>query len=237
MVAVVERLFRSLIREEYDIKFFRGLVQRQRDAAQAGQSIARAEEALQAADRLERDAGPDRDRAAQAGAASEHLRAAQALGFGDTALLNLRRAQALLHLGRAEEALEPVYAAASARPYDVDSRVVHGAVRLALGNLMEAEHEYASVLEEFSGDPDALAGLRAVALARGELRDEEYLPSDEQVRAEDLATAARCLIAAWTASGSVVRRLDALVVGGAGETVLALLRRERARRAAGGQRG
>ena len=192
---------------------------------------------MRAADRLERDAGADRDRTAQAEAASTHLRAAQALGFGDTALMNLHRAQALLHLGRAEEALEPAYAAASARAYDVDSRVVHGAVRLALGNLVEAKHEYASVLEEFSGDPDALAGLRAVALARGELFDEEYLPSDEQVRADDLAAAAGCLIAAWIASGSVSQRLDALAAGGADVAVLAALRRERARRAVGGQGG
>ena len=228
-LAVSERLFRLLFGEEHDIKLFRDLVQRRRNAGRAGRLVALAEEALRAADRVERDAGPDRERTAQAEAARERLAAAQALGFGDTALLNLRRAQALLHLGRAQEALEPAYAAASARPYDVDSRVVHGAVRLALGQLVEAKHEYASVLEEFAGDPDALAGLRAVALARG------TLPSEEDLRAEDLDAAARCLIAAWTASGSVAQRLDALVGGGAKAAVLAPLRRECARRAAGKQ--
>ena len=132
------------------------------------------------------------------------LEAAAQAGFCDQAHLDLRMAEALLLSGKPEEARAPARRAASARPYDVDSRIVHGQVRLALGELHEAAHEFESVLEEFGGDPDAKAGLLAVTLARGKWTVEGT------ETAEDYAKAGDMLIKAWDAADSIKIRIQAL---------------------------
>ena len=134
------------------------------------------------------------------------LAAAERAGFGDQAHLDLRMGEALLLSGKPEEARAPAHRAASTRPYDVDSRIVHGHVRLALGELHEAAHEFESVLEEFGGDPDAKAGLLAVALARGKWTVEGTETAADYAKAGDV------LIKAWDAADSVKDRVQALKV-------------------------
>ena len=149
------------------------------------------------------DPAPLRQAAAEAAAALER---AQRDGYRDHENFQLRLAQALLLQGRVQEALAPAYAAARARPYDVDSRVIHGRIRLALHEVEAARHEFASVLEEFGGDADANAGLRAAHLAAGELP----LSTDEEVETgADRETGAEFLVASWELAGVVRERIDA----------------------------
>ena len=139
-----------------------------------------------------------------AGLALDKLFEADRAGFSDRDHFNMRHAQALLLLRRAGEALTPALAAARARPYDVDSRIIHGRVRLALGQIREAAHEFASILEEFGREADAMDGLRAVSLARGELVYEAEDSDEERARAADL------LLSAWDAAGATQQRLEEL---------------------------
>ena len=145
------------------------------------------------------------------------LSAVRADGPSDNPHLDLLEARALFLAGRAAEARAPAHRAATARPYDVDGRVTHGLICLALDRLDEAAHEFASVLEEFGGDPDAETGRRAVALARGQA------PLDEHALPDDLDTAARLLLTCWRRAGATQGRLLALRARGADPRVVAAL--------------
>ena len=123
---------------------------------------------------------------------------------GNADHLALRRAQALFLLGRPQDALIPARQAAMARPYDVDSRIVLGRIRLALGDLVEAEHEHAAVMEEFGRDPDAITGQRAVALAGG------ALPLEEGLLTADCDAASDLLVAVWDVAKVLEDRVAAL---------------------------
>ena len=118
--------------------------------------------------------------------------------------------------GNLDAALRHARAAALARPYDVDSRLSLGNVRLARNELLEAAHEFDAVIEEFGAEPDAASGRRATILARGEAPVDELAASDA-----DWRDAARLLVGLWSAAGIVERRLAAL--GGADALSLALL--------------
>ncbi len=183
-------------------------IDRLKRSRQAARLVERAESLLADAERLDAAGSPNRAPDGPAQAAFDHLREAESCGYGDADHLNLRTAQALLLLGRAAQALPHAYDAASARPYDVDSRVVHGKIRLALDQLDEALHEYEAVLEEFAGDADALAGVRAVSLARGDIPITDAATHDE--RTDDLQSAALLLVSAWDAAGVVEARIAAL---------------------------
>ena len=110
-----------------------------------------------------------------------------------------------LFLGEIEAALELSYAAADERPYDVDSRIVHGTVRLALNDLDHAEHEFDAVIEEFGAESDAADGRRAAILARGFAPLDELPASDEEWE-----SAAVLLTTLWRIAGVVDERLSAL---------------------------
>lgn len=168
-----------------------------------GDAFQQAERLLEAARRLNRRGEREAVRRG-GGRAVKMLEAAERAGFGDQAHFDLRMAEALLLSGKPEEARTPAHRAASARPYDVDSRIVHGHVRLALGELREAAHEFESVLEEFGGDPDAKAGLLAVALARGQWTVEGTETAEDYVKAGDV------LINAWDAADRVKEHIQAL---------------------------
>ncbi len=192
------------------------VLQRWRAGRRAGRLMQAAELGLGEAEALV-DRG-DLDGAGRAGEeALARLEEAGALGPGDEDHLALLRARGLLLSGRTEEARAPAHRAASARPYDVDSRIVLGLVCLALGDLEAAEHEYASVLEEFGGDPDAERGCRAVSLARG------GFPLEEDLQSEDVAQAAALLRRAWALAGVGAGRLAALATDGAEAEVLRIL--------------
>lgn len=180
-----------------------GLLSWWRRRAAGGDAFQQAEWLLEAARRLSERG--EREAARRGGSqAAKMLAAAERAGFGDRAHLDLRMGEALLLSGKPEEARTPAHRAASARPYDVDSRIVHGHVRLALGELHEAAHEFESVLEEFGGDPDAKAGLLAVTLARGKWTVEGMETAEDYAKAGDL------LIRAWDAADSVKDRIQAL---------------------------
>ena len=154
--------------------------------------------------------------------AAELLERAQRGGYRDFEHFQLRVAQALLLQGRVQEARAPAYAAARARPYDVDSRVIHGRVRLALNELEAARHEFASVLDEFGGDPDANAGLCAARLAAGALP----LSSEDEVETgADRETGAVFLVASWELMGVVQERIDAIQTAGPDPGLVPLLER------------
>ena len=193
------------------------ILDRLRRSRRAARLLQQAEALL--LDAEQRNAAPP-DRATVAALAARALallHEAQASGSSDRAHLDLRLAQALFLLRRPSEALAPARRAAQARPYDVDSRIVHGAVRLALDHLPQAGHEYDAVLEEFNGDPDATAGRRAVALARG------ALPVEEDLIDADLTAAADLLLLAWDAAAAVAARLQALRQSGAEPALLDLI--------------
>lgn len=160
---------------------------------------------------------------AEAGAPGDAAAAIEALaglrreGATDEADLDLLEARALFAAGHPREALAPAHRAADRRPYDVDSRVTHGLICLALDRLTEAEHEFESVLEEFGGDPDAENGRRAVSLAKGKR------PLDEHALPEDVDDAAALLRRCWSRAGAVETRLAALREAGADTAVLAAL--------------
>ena len=130
--------------------------------------------------------------------------------------LDLRLGTAHCFLGDLDAALRHARAAAMARPYDVDSRLSLGNVRLARGELAEAAHEFDAVIEEFGAEPDAASGRRAAILARGDAPVDELAASEEDWRA-----AARLLIGLWSAAGIAEQRLAALTA--ADRRTLALL--------------
>ena len=142
---------------------------------------------------------------AQAQKALERLAVARQEAGSDVGPeMDLLEARALFLAGRAAEALPAAHRAATARPYDVDSRVTHGLICLALDRIDEAEHEFESVLEEFGGDPDAERGRRAVRLAQGQA------PIDEHALPDDLHDAAVVLVRCWRAAGAVSARFAGL---------------------------
>lgn len=110
-----------------------------------------------------------------------------------------------LLLGDLESALDSAYAAADERPYDVDSRIVHGTTRLARHELEHAEHEFDAVIEEFGADSDAADGRRATILARGFAPLDE-LPADEQ----EWRSAAILVTTLWRLAGLADERLHTL---------------------------
>lgn len=110
-----------------------------------------------------------------------------------------------LLLGDLESALDSAYAAADERPYDVDSRIVHGTTRLARHELDHAEHEFDAVIEEFGADSDAADGRRATILARGFAPLDE-LPADER----EWRSAAILLTTLWRLAGLADERLRTL---------------------------
>ena len=130
--------------------------------------------------------------------------------------LDLRLGTAHCFAGNLDAALRYARAAAMARPYDVDSRLSLGNVRLARDELLEAAHEFDAVIEEFGAESDAASGRRATILARGEAPVDELAASDADWRA-----AARLLVGLWSAAGIAERRRAAL--GGADALSLALL--------------
>ena len=110
-----------------------------------------------------------------------------------------------LLLGDLDSALDSAYAAADERPYDVDSRIVHGTTRLARHELDHAEHEFDAVIEEFGADSDAADGRRATILARGFAPLDE-LPADER----EWRSAAILVTTLWRLAGLADRRLRTL---------------------------
>ena len=191
------------------------LMDRWRRGREASRSIAELERLVESAEE------GDPAAAARAVAGVETLRDSDGdVGAGvDPAQLDLIEARALFSAGRADEALASARRAAVARPYDVDSRVTHGLVCLALDRLEEAEHEFESVLEEFGGDPDAEDGRRAVRLARGRA------PLDEHALPQDVDTAAALLVRCWRRAQAVDARLEALRASSAEREAIAALER------------
>lgn len=145
------------------------------------------------------------ERLLRAGASvADITREAQAIGSDDL----VGRAWRALLLGELDAALEAAYAAADARPYDVDSRIVHGTVRLARHELDHAEHEFEAVIEEFGADSDAADGRRATILARG------HAPLDElPASTEEWESAATLLTTLWRVAGVVEQRMAAIESG------------------------
>ncbi|MDE2745803.1 MAG: hypothetical protein OXI41_07420 [Chloroflexota bacterium] len=118
------------------------------------------------------------------------------------------RAWRSLLLGQLDSALQASYAAAEERPYDVDSRIVHGMVCLARNELDRAEHEFEVVIEEFGAEADAADGRRATILARG------HAPLDElSASEEEWESAAVLLTTVWRVSDVAEERLAALEHG------------------------
>lgn len=101
-----------------------------------------------------------------------------------------------------DAALAAAYSAADERPYDVDSRIVHGTVRLARNELEHADHEFEAVIEEFGAEADAADGRRAAILARGHAPLDELPSSDEEWE-----SAAVLLTTLWRVAGVVEERL------------------------------
>ncbi len=164
---------------------------------------------------------PQADFAAKAAEAAEHLSRAEALLRAGAATGEIRRqaasanrhneaerAWAAILLGDLDAALRHGYAAANERPYDVDSRIVHGTVRLARNELEHAEHEFEAVIEEFGAESDAMDGKRAVVLAHG------FAPLDELPATDaDWSAAARLLTTLWRLAECVDVRLAGLEGG------------------------
>lgn len=113
-----------------------------------------------------------------------------------------------LLMGRLESGFRSAYQAADDRPYDVDSRIIHGTLRLARNDLDHAEHEFDAVIEEFGAEPDAADGRRATILARGFAPLDELPASDEEWE-----SAAVLLTTLWRMADVVEERLEALSGG------------------------
>ena len=145
--------------------------------------------------------------------AQEILEAADLGHNDDHPEFALRKAWALLLSGNLAEAHRYSGKAANARPYDVDSRIVHGIVQLARGELEAAAHEFDAVIEEFGADGDAADGRRAVILAAGN-RAVDELPAE----AADWQRAARLLTALWRTGGVAEVRMSALKKRGEANT-------------------
>ena len=145
------------------------------------------------------------ERLLRAGASvAEIRREARAITSDD----RVSRAWRSLLLGDLDAALEAAYAAANERPYDVDSRIVHGTVRLARQELDHAEHEFEAVIEEFGAESDAADGRRATILARG------HAPLDElPASTEEWESAATLLTTLWRVAGVVEQRMAAFESG------------------------
>ena len=145
------------------------------------------------------------ERLLRAGASvAEIRREARAITSDD----RVSRAWRSLLLGDLDTALEAAYAAANERPYDVDSRIVHGTVRLARQELDHAEHEFEAVIEEFGAESDAADGRRATILARG------HAPLDElPASTEEWESAATLLTTLWRVAGVVEQRMAAIESG------------------------
>lgn len=110
-----------------------------------------------------------------------------------------------MFLGDLDSALDSAYRAATERPYDVDSRIVHGTVRLARNELDHAAHEFDAVIEEFGAEPDAADGRRATILARG------FAPLDDLPAShKEWESAAVLLTTLWRIADVVRERLDEL---------------------------
>ena len=137
--------------------------------------------------------------------------------LGEDARADHRRGAAHLLAGDADEAARHAHAAADARPYDVDSRIVLGHVRLARREVEAAAHEFDEVIGEFGAEDDAATGRRAAILASGHAPADELPASDNDWRA-----AARLLISLWRTAGLLDERLAELA--GANPATLALLR-------------
>ena len=181
-----------------------GIVQRLRtrlkaNSAGAARAVAVAEATalLAQAEALVRDARGIEARA-PARAALELLR-----DVGAAVELDLRLGAAHCFVGELDAALRHARAAALARPYDVDSRLALGNVRLVRAELDEAAHEFDAVIEEFGADPDTANGRRATILARGQAPVDELAAGDEE-----WAAAARLLAGLWTAAGVANERLS-----------------------------
>lgn len=145
------------------------------------------------------------ERLLRAGASvAEIRREARAITSDD----RVSRAWQSLLLGDLDSALEAAYAAAKERPYDVDSRIVHGIVRLARQELDHAEHEFEAVIEEFGAESDAADGRRATILARG------HAPLDElPASKEEWESAATLLTTLWRVARVVEERMAAIESG------------------------
>ncbi len=115
------------------------------------------------------------------------------------------RAWQALFLGDVDRAQNLAYEAADARPYDVDSRIVHGTVRLARNELEYSDHEFKAVIEEFGAEADAANGRRAGILARGFAPLDDIPASDD-----DWETAATLLTTLWRLCGLVETRVQSL---------------------------
>ena len=168
----------------------------------AGASDVRLSEAVALLAEAERHVRAGRGAAAHP-SARRALELLQNSGAADE--LDLRLGTAHCFLGDLEAALRHARAAAMARPYDVDSRLSLGNVRLARGELAEAAHEFDAVIEEFGAEPDAASGRRAAILARGDAPVDELAASDA-----DWQAAGRLLIGLWSAAGISEQRLAAL---------------------------
>ena len=145
------------------------------------------------------------ERLLRAGASvADITREAQAIGSNDM----VSRAWRALLLGDLDSALEAAYTAAEERPYDVDSRIVHGTVRLARHELDHAEHEFEAVIEEFGADSDAADGRRATILARG------HAPMDElPASTEEWESAAALLTTLWRVGRVAEERMATIEAG------------------------
>ena len=132
----------------------------------------------------------------------------QQVVLGHTGHNDVESSWLALFRGDLDSALEASYRAADRRPYDVDSRLVHGLVRLARNELEHAEHEFDAVIEEFGAEREASDGRRAVMLARG------FAPLDELPASEsDWESAAVLLTTLWRVSGRHEERIEALQGG------------------------
>ncbi len=138
------------------------------------------------------------------GAVAEIRRIAQQAVPSD----NVGHAWQALFLGDRSQAQELAYAAADSRPYDVDSRIVHGTVRLARNELEHADREFEAVIEEFGAEPDAADGKRAAVLARGFAPEDDIPASDD-----DWDSAATLLTTLWRLCGLVETRMETLSGG------------------------
>ena len=139
------------------------------------------------------------ERLLRSGGSVEEIQRIAALA---TAENSVERAWKALFLGDIETAQTAAYAAADERPYDVESRIVHGTVRLARNELDHAAHEFDAVIEEFGAEPDAADGRRAAILARG------FAPLDElPASGAEWESAATLLTTLWRITGLTESRL------------------------------
>ena len=167
------------------------LISRLRTRLSSGATPPGSQHALSEAERLLRSGG-----------AAAHIRSIAELAEPSD---NVGRAWQALFLGDVDHAQNLAYGAADARPYDVDSRIVHGTVRLARNELEHSDHEFEAVIEEFGAEADAADGRRAGILARGFAPLDDIPASDD-----DWETAAMLLTTLWRLCGLVETRVQSL---------------------------